>query len=284
MIPQEKISSKIFSPNYRVIYEGAIYHVIQRAPGKDVLFLENKDFLYFIHILKEIKHKFSLNIFCFCLMPNHLHILLKINKTNLSEAMKSLFARYAMYFNEKYKRKGHVFYGKYRANLCLDDRYLITASVYIHLNPYKANLVSNPANYKWSSLQAYFNLPPQTFLDYQYVLKVISEDLNNASYSYKKILEKAENLDFKNIIEDYRFLKTFSLKLFRGINSLMKFAKEDAIEEYLRKFNDKKRLRTPEELSARKYLVEQLKSRGYNIKEIAQILNLSRQSIHTIMS
>jgi putative transposase len=284
MILEEKISSKIFSSNYRIIYEGAIYHVIQRAPGKDVLFLEDKDFLYFVHILKEIKDKFSLNIFCFCLMPNHLHILLKINKTNLSEAMKSLFARYAMYFNEKYKRKGHVFYGKYRASLCLDDRYLITASVYIHLNPYKAGLVSNPENYRWSSLQAYFNLPSQTFLDYQYVLKVVSEDISKASYSYRKILEKAEGLGFKNIIEDYRFIKTFSLKLFRKINLLTKFMKEDVIDGYLCKFNDKKRLRTPEELSARKYLVEQLKSRGYTIKEIAQILNLSRQTIHTIMA
>lgn len=283
----ENKGNKMSNPYQKVIYAGAIYHVIQRAPGKDVLFLEDKDFLYFVYLLKEIKDKFALDVFCFCLMSNHLHVLLRINKANLPDAMKSLFSRYAIYFNLKYQRKGHVFYGNYKAFLCLDDRYLITASVYIHLNPYKVKLVSNPGDYRWSSLGAYINRPQKTFLDYQYVLKILSENLEKASLSYEKILSDGGGIDFKNIIEDPRSMEKFSLKLLKKIKSFLSLKKKDIydleLENHISQFKDKRRLRKVEDLAARKYLIEQLKAREYNIKEIAQMLNLSRQSIHAIL-
>ena len=269
-----------------MIYEGGIYHVIQRAPGKDVLFLEDKDYLYFLHLLKETKIKFSLDIFCFCLMLNHLHLLLKINKANLSEAMKSLFTRYALYFNSKYQRKGHVFYGNYRASLCLDENYLISASVYIHLNPSKAGLVKSPLDYRWSSLKAYLQLPRNTFLDYKYILSILGQELKRASLVYSQILGVSEDLEFKNILEDRKFLEKFTFKFISKIKKILnkKPNIEDEISKYFELIENKRRLKKPQYLQARKYLIEQLRSRGYTIKEIAEMLNISRQSIYTTLN
>jgi len=282
----EKEVLKIFNPYKKVIYEGGIYHVIQRAPGKDVLFLEDKDYLYFLHLLKETKIKFSLDIFCFCLMLNHLHLLLKINKANLSEAMKSLFTRYALYFNSKYQRKGHVFYGNYRASLCLDENYLISASVYIHLNPSKAGLVKSPLDYRWSSLKAYLQLPRNTFLDYKYILSILGQELKRASLVYLQILGVSEDLEFKNILEDRKLLEKFTFKFISKIKKILnkKPNIEDEISKYFELIENKRRLKKPQYLQARKYLIEQLRSRGYTIKEIAEMLNISRQSIYTTLN
>ena len=112
---------------------GLVSHITQRAAGKEPLFLEDADRLYMLGLLKDISHKQSINVYAFCLMGNHVHILLSNQEENLYDAMRDLFSRYAMWFNKKYERKGHLFGGPYRQAVCLDDGYLVTASVYIHL-------------------------------------------------------------------------------------------------------------------------------------------------------
>ena len=86
-------------------------------------------------LLKEISGKHALTVLSFCLMPNHVHLLLKTGEKNLDQAMRDLFSRYATWFNRKYERKGHLFGGPYRQAVCLDDAYLLAVSIYIHLNP-----------------------------------------------------------------------------------------------------------------------------------------------------
>ena len=121
----------------KIIEAGGVYHLTQRAPGRELLFIEEADYMRFLKLLKEASQKFELDIFSFALLPNHLHILLKIKGRNLAEAMKYLFQSYAQGFNKKYKRKGHVFCGVYRAVLCKTDAQLLVTSLYIHLNPFK---------------------------------------------------------------------------------------------------------------------------------------------------
>ena len=72
------------------------------------MFLENNDYIFMLGLLKEIAQNYSLNIYAFCLMPNHLHLLLSPKEKNLYDAMRDLFSRYAMKFNRKYERKGHL--------------------------------------------------------------------------------------------------------------------------------------------------------------------------------
>ena len=93
-----------------------VYHITQRAAGKEPLFIEESDYLFMLGMLKEISQNHALRIYAFCLLPNHLHLLFSTLKGNLYDAMRDLFSRYAMRFNRKYERKGHLFGGTLQAS------------------------------------------------------------------------------------------------------------------------------------------------------------------------
>jgi putative transposase len=276
---------RLFQYKNRLISENEIYHITQRAPGNELLFLEEGDFLYFLHLLKETTRDYSLELFSFVLMPNHIHLLLRILKDNLSDAMRHLFQRYALHFNSKYQRKGHVFSGRFRSALCRGDTYLLAISLYIHLNPVKARLCHNPEDYRFSSVLPYIkDIKKKTFIKSEFVLKLVNEDINKARRTYENILEDALAIKYKNLFVDKTWLETF-------IHGLTKIFSEENIslplpiditelENKIKNLINKKRLRDPQTLKARKYLIEQLMARGYLVTEIAEKLNISRQSIY----
>jgi len=265
----------------RIIFEGATYHITQRAPGKEIVFVENSDYLKFLSILKKTTEKFDLDIFCFSLLPNHLHLLLRINKKNLSEAMRHLFRTYAIYYNIKYERKGHVFCGRFRSSLCNDDAYLLAASLYIHLNPFKANLAENINDYRWSSLQLYLDNPKKTFIDSDEVLCLLDPDGKNARKKYCEILKESRKIPGGNLIS------TESTNLFieKAKRIAKRFYKKDSeLDEMIENFRKKTRIIKPEEKKARKYMVQQLRASGYTIKEICALLEISRKTFYNILN
>jgi len=120
---------------------GIVSHITQCTAGNELLFLEDSDYVFILELLKEITKKYSLNMYAFCLMSNHVHLLLSPTEKNLYDAMRDLFSRYAMRFNRKYERKGHLFGGPYRQAVCFDNSYFLTVSLYIHLLPVKSGWV-----------------------------------------------------------------------------------------------------------------------------------------------
>ena len=121
----EKVNIKrFFRATRKLAVPGLVSHITQRAAGKEPLFIEDGDYLYMLGLSKEIAQKYSLNIYTFCLMPNHVHLLLSPTQENLYDAMRDLFSRYASRFNRKYERKGHLFGGPYRQAVCFDNGYL----------------------------------------------------------------------------------------------------------------------------------------------------------------
>ena len=113
--------TRVFRAKQKLNVPGLVSHVTQRAAGKEPLFIEDSDYAYMLVLLKEISRRHAVRIYAFCLMPNHLHVLLRPEEENLYDAMRDLFSRYAMWFNKKYERKGHLFGGPYRQAVCLDD-------------------------------------------------------------------------------------------------------------------------------------------------------------------
>ncbi len=150
LVAEHKVN-RFFRARKKLTQGNVISHITQRAAGKDPCFVEDDDFLCMLGFLKESAQKHDYEIFSFCLMGNHAHLLLRPNQGNLQSAMRDLFSRYAMRFNRKYERRGHLFGGPYRQAVCLDEAYLIAASIYIHLNPVKAGIVSDPRDYRWGS-------------------------------------------------------------------------------------------------------------------------------------
>lgn len=279
----EKIKNKeikgYLTTRNRIVFEGAIYHITQRAPGRELVFVENNDYLKFLSTLKKTVKKFNLDLYCFSLLPNHLHLLVKINKKNLSRAMQYLFQTYAFYYNYKYKRKGHVFCSRYRASLCNDDSYLLAASIYIHLNPYKSDLTRAIEDYRWTSLLLYFEKTKKSFVNYMEILLLLDTDNRKARRKYRKMLEESAGIPGGNLI-DSKSVSSFIQKAKRITNRFYK--KSSKFDDMIEDFRKKGRIIDLEEKKARKYLIQQLISNGYTIREICELIDISRKTFYNI--
>lgn len=100
--------------------------------------------------LMEALEKHGASLFAYCLMGNHYHLLIAIAETPLSVIMHGLLTRYALYFNSCHDRVGHLFQGRYFADLCGSERSLIERAAYVHLNPVRAAIAADPADWAWS--------------------------------------------------------------------------------------------------------------------------------------
>ena len=138
----------------RVELQGVPQHLIQRGNNRQVCFGSDEDFQAYIHWLKEYSEKFGVEVHAWVLMSNHVHLLCTPRKPKaISRMMQSVGRRYVQYFNYTYKRTGTLWEGRYKACLIQKESYLLQVYRYIELNPVRASMVEDPAEYGWSSYQ-----------------------------------------------------------------------------------------------------------------------------------
>jgi putative transposase len=131
--------------------ESGTYHVINRGVERRNVFVEEGDYSQFMIYMGDLVTKYGIKIHAFCLMPNHYHILLETVTDNLSEALKYLNVNYSKYFNNTYQRSGHLWQGRFKSYLILDEIQLWTVAKYIERNPIAANIVASIENYPYQS-------------------------------------------------------------------------------------------------------------------------------------
>ena len=298
LIRQGKIK-RYFRATRKLNTPGIVSHITQRAAGKEPLFLENSDYLFMLGLLKEIADKYSLRIYAFCLMPNHAHLLFSPQEDNLYDAMRDLFSRYAKKFNWKYERKGHLFGGPYRQAVCLDDSYLLAASLYIHLNPVRAALALDPLSYRWSSCRLYHeDDAPKSFVDPDFILRLLSGDGIENKKRYRLLLKQSSELETAHVLEQEDAIERFLSKLssifpsfFKVVNKKRQIAKflgidlpgMEELEKLIEAVGKENSSSKPESRKAKKFLIEQLISRGYTRAEIAKRLGVSRKTVYNIL-
>lgn len=131
------------------------YHITQRGMGKQIIFEHDSDYERYLDKLVEYREIFNFKIIAYCLMNNHIHLLIKISNVNeLSKLMRAIGTSYANYFNAKYEHSGAVFQNRFNSEIIQDDKYLFDCIKYIHNNPLKAGF-SLRENYRWSSYNSY---------------------------------------------------------------------------------------------------------------------------------
>ena len=135
-----------------------IYHVIARGVGKQLIFEDDRDRRFFMKLLVEALEDSSAELYAWCLMGNHFHLLVHAPISSLAQLMKQVCGRYAQWFNAKYGRVGHLFQERYKSEPVSDDEYLLTVVRYIHDNPSKAGIAPT-AKYPWSSYREYAGRP-----------------------------------------------------------------------------------------------------------------------------
>lgn len=135
----------------RVLSESGVYHVMMRGVNRDVLFLDPEDCQRFLLALAKTKEASGCSVLAYCLMGNHVHLLLRTDREPLGVVIKRLGVRYARWFNDKYERVGHVFQGRFRSKPVETDAYLLTVVRYIWGNPVEAGFVDDPKDFRWNS-------------------------------------------------------------------------------------------------------------------------------------
>ena len=131
------------------------YHVMMRGNNRENIFVTDKQKSFFLDSLKKQEEDQLIDIVAYCLMDNHVHIVIKADPLNLAKAIKSTNIKYAMNFNGKWNRIGHVFQDRYKSEAIIDDKYLLQVIRYIHNNPVKAKMVKTLEDYNWSSYNEY---------------------------------------------------------------------------------------------------------------------------------
>lgn len=157
----------------RLHLPGAFYHVMARGNRKQYIFKGRDDYITYLRLMRHYSRRYNVEAHGYALMPNHVHMLLKMGDTPLAKFMQGLQQTYTQYFNKEQQLVGHVFQGRYKSIYVHRDDYLLELIRYIHLNPVKAGLVDEPTKYAWSSHRSYF-YDEQSFVKTGYIKQLLA--------------------------------------------------------------------------------------------------------------
>lgn len=173
-------------------YSGANYHVTARGNNKNKIFRDKSDFLHYLTLLVEALKYYEYDeykIICYCLMSNHVHILIKTEERAPGQFIGRVHSKYARYYNKKYDYIGHLFQNRYYSEIIKNDSQMLETSRYIHLNPVRASMVSKAEEYIWSSYSMYIGYKKEEIISSDNVLYYFQEEHNRKAY--KKFVESS---------------------------------------------------------------------------------------------
>ncbi len=149
----------------RLFAPGLLYHVMVRGNQRQKTFLKEQDYQVYLERVAKYRKRCDAVLYAYCLMPNHVHLLLETSREPLAKFMQGLQQSYTQYFNRTHHKVGHLFQGRYKAIVCEKERYLLALIRYIHLNPVRAKLVAKPEGYPYSGHRMYLTGEATEVLD-----------------------------------------------------------------------------------------------------------------------
>ncbi len=183
----------------RIEYEGAVYHVAVRGNARQAILRDDADREHFVRVLAESAGSFGVRLYLYCLMSNHVHLVLETPRANLGRFMHRLQTAYTVYFNRRHRRVGHLVQGRYGAWLVERDAYLLRLSRYVHLNPvFVRSMRSRPLRervsllrqYPWSSYRSYIRPRGRlAFVDHGPVLAMVQPGRFGQAGAYRRFVE-----------------------------------------------------------------------------------------------
>ena len=168
--------------------KSGIYHIILRGINKQVIFEDDEDGEKLIGYLEYYKDISNYIIYGYCLMDNHIHLLIKEGKESIGDTMKRIGVSYVSWYNRKYDRIGHLFQDRFKSEVVETDEYLLTVLRYIHQNPLKAGKVKSIANYRWSSYAEYIG--QSRLIETSFIVSIFSEEPENSIVRFKKYMNE----------------------------------------------------------------------------------------------
>ena len=178
----------------RMDYEPGVHHVWARGNGRQVIYLADADRHLYLGLLGRCIDRMDWSCLAYCLMDNHLHLLIETRKANLSGGMQLLHGRYGGDFNRRHRRSGHVFQGRFGAKPMEDEQQLLSTLGYIAANPVDANLCGTPDEWRWSSHGALVRGAAPPWLDQPAVYRYLEATGGDPHDRYFELIETRGNL------------------------------------------------------------------------------------------
>ena len=215
-----------------------IYHVMLRGINGQIIFEDKEDYEKLIQVIEEYKKICEYEIYAYCLMSNHIHLLMKEGKEDLGIVFRRIGASYVYWYNGKYSRTGHLFQDRYKSEVVENDQYFLTVLRYIHQNPTKAGIENNIGKYFWSSYNEY--LGKHGICNTKFALGFFGEDERKAveefkkfnyEESYDKCLEYEKSLRIDDREASKMIMELFGIKDTTEIQKFEKDKRDNSIQK-----------------------------------------------------
>lgn len=164
------------------------HHIVQRGHNRQVVFAQPEDYQGYLQSLQELKDEYNISVYAYCLMTNHIHLLLSpADERGTSKLMKHLAGRQTRRHNALERRTGSLWEGRFKSSVVDTDSYLLACCRYIELNPVRARIVDDPEQYPWSSCSIRFQAQP-TWLDFDPCYLALGNDPAERAHRYRTFL------------------------------------------------------------------------------------------------
>lgn len=172
----------------RIVLPNAPHHIMQRGHNRQAVFLGDDDFKYYKDNLIELKEKLGCKIYAYCLMTNHVHLIIDPgnNPDSLSLLMKGVAGRQTRYINKMAKRSGSLWEGRFKSSIISTWEYLLSCSRYVDLNPLRAGMIKTPEDYKWSSYQCKAHGIKDDILDFDECYMALGDEEETRRSAYQE--------------------------------------------------------------------------------------------------
>ena len=178
----------------RIEFAGALYHVTSRGNAREAIYRSDNDRQEFLSRLNRVCERYQWYCHAYCLMDNHYHLLVETGTPSLSKGMKILNGTYTQYFNQTYRRVGHVYQGRFKGILVEKESYLLELARYIVLNPVRAQMVRRAQDWPWSSYRATAGLrEAHDCLTTDWILGLFGKARKQAQEHYREFVKQGRN-------------------------------------------------------------------------------------------
>ena len=186
-------------------------HVITRGNNRELCFFSDDDYLFYLKYLNDASERYRVAVHAYVLMTNHVHLLMTpADVESIPRVLQSIGRRYVQYVNKRYRRTGTLWEGRYKASLIDAERYVLACYRYIELNPVRANMVSHPADYKWSSYPVNAGIRPRKSLVQHDVYARLGPDQKSRAAAYRELFSVDLGAE---LVHDIQRASTFSMPL-----------------------------------------------------------------------
>jgi REP element-mobilizing transposase RayT len=249
----------------RIKSESGIYHIIMRGINRQILFVDEKDFIRFIQTLEKYRGVCEFNLYAYCLMDNHLHLLIREGKEPLETVMRRICGSYVFWYNKKYDRIGYLFQDRFKSEPVENDEYFLVVLRYIFQNPLKAGIVSNIKDYRWTNYKDY--IENSKMPDIGFVLNIFNTtNRKDALISFTEYVNRKNGDECMDIAEKHQLTDE------EAINAIKSYCKVEHTVDLQKLGTDKRN----------SYIRKLRAEHNLSIRQIERLTGISRGIIQKV--